>query len=350
MALRFNPAPGWPPAPEGWTPPPGWQPDPSWPPAPQGWALWVDDAAPAGYGAPAAASAPAAPSAPSAPDGFAPPPPAGAQAAPDGFAPAPPAAAPATPAFGAPAVQPPAGAGAPPSFGQATYASPGGSAPAPLGSPSLGTPGAGQPGLVVPGSSKSGMGVWIAFVVVLLLAVGGYFVWQGLSKDDDKTPSTAPTAQPTTPSVAPTDAPAPTDTPTVPEPTDLPTDVATDEPTDTPTLPGLPGDLGDCMAFSEAIGGWSIALFEPDVKGYLAKVDVALPKLEATAPPAGLEDEWATYVAGVRTITEHMRSADPSASPITVMTEFLVGDGRSMAEDFNEAGEAVTTAIEKSCM
>lgn len=46
MAARFNPAPGWPAAPEGWTPQPGWKPDPRWPPAPPGWQLWVDDATP----------------------------------------------------------------------------------------------------------------------------------------------------------------------------------------------------------------------------------------------------------------------------------------------------------------
>lgn len=43
MGLRFNPPPGWPPVPEGFTPEPGWQPDPSWPPAPPGWQLWVND-------------------------------------------------------------------------------------------------------------------------------------------------------------------------------------------------------------------------------------------------------------------------------------------------------------------
>jgi Domain of unknown function (DUF4190) len=46
LALRFNPAPGWPPPPPGFVPPPHWQPDPSWPPAPPGWQLWVDDGAP----------------------------------------------------------------------------------------------------------------------------------------------------------------------------------------------------------------------------------------------------------------------------------------------------------------
>ena len=45
--MRYNPPPGWPAAPEGWQPPPGWAPDPSWPPAPEGWQLWVADDAPA---------------------------------------------------------------------------------------------------------------------------------------------------------------------------------------------------------------------------------------------------------------------------------------------------------------
>lgn len=45
--MRFNPPPTWPPAPPGWTPPPGWQPDPSWPPLPPGWPLWLDETKPA---------------------------------------------------------------------------------------------------------------------------------------------------------------------------------------------------------------------------------------------------------------------------------------------------------------
>ncbi len=40
MTTRFTPPPGWPPVPEGWTPPPAWKPDPSWPPAPAGWDFW----------------------------------------------------------------------------------------------------------------------------------------------------------------------------------------------------------------------------------------------------------------------------------------------------------------------
>lgn len=43
MTQTFNPAPGWPPAPEGFVPGPGWRPDPSWPPAPAGWRFWVED-------------------------------------------------------------------------------------------------------------------------------------------------------------------------------------------------------------------------------------------------------------------------------------------------------------------
>jgi hypothetical protein len=46
LGRRFNPAPGWPPPPPGFVPPPHWQPDPAWPPAPPGWQLWVDDSAP----------------------------------------------------------------------------------------------------------------------------------------------------------------------------------------------------------------------------------------------------------------------------------------------------------------
>ena len=46
----FNPPPGWPKPPDGWTPPSNWKPDPSWPPPPPGWDLWIssnpeDDAA-----------------------------------------------------------------------------------------------------------------------------------------------------------------------------------------------------------------------------------------------------------------------------------------------------------------
>lgn len=37
----FNPPPGWPKPPDGWTPPKGWTPDPSWPEPPPGWQLWV---------------------------------------------------------------------------------------------------------------------------------------------------------------------------------------------------------------------------------------------------------------------------------------------------------------------
>ncbi|WP_369046045.1 DUF4041 domain-containing protein [Sinomonas sp. P10A9] len=41
--LRFNPAPGWPPARAGWTPPAGWKPPSSWPAPPPGWQLWVPE-------------------------------------------------------------------------------------------------------------------------------------------------------------------------------------------------------------------------------------------------------------------------------------------------------------------
>jgi hypothetical protein len=37
----FNPPPGWPPAPAGWTPPPDWTPPSQWPAPPPGWQLWI---------------------------------------------------------------------------------------------------------------------------------------------------------------------------------------------------------------------------------------------------------------------------------------------------------------------
>ena len=42
-ALVFNPPPGWPKPPKGWTPPKGWKPDPAWPAPPPGWQLWIPD-------------------------------------------------------------------------------------------------------------------------------------------------------------------------------------------------------------------------------------------------------------------------------------------------------------------
>lgn len=50
MAKRFRTPPGWPAAPEDWTPPPGWEPDPSWPSAPAGWEFWEETEPRAGAG------------------------------------------------------------------------------------------------------------------------------------------------------------------------------------------------------------------------------------------------------------------------------------------------------------
>lgn len=38
---RFNPAPGWPAPPEGWSPPADWTPPADWPEAPEGWNFWL---------------------------------------------------------------------------------------------------------------------------------------------------------------------------------------------------------------------------------------------------------------------------------------------------------------------
>ena len=49
--LVFNPPPGWPKPPKGWSPPKGWTPDPAWPAPPPGWQLWIPDSTPAADGA-----------------------------------------------------------------------------------------------------------------------------------------------------------------------------------------------------------------------------------------------------------------------------------------------------------
>jgi hypothetical protein len=38
---EFNPAPGWPASPQGWSPPPEWRPDPTWPSPPESWEWWT---------------------------------------------------------------------------------------------------------------------------------------------------------------------------------------------------------------------------------------------------------------------------------------------------------------------
>lgn len=38
---RYNPPPGWPPMPAGWSPPPGWTKPADWPEPPPGWQFWT---------------------------------------------------------------------------------------------------------------------------------------------------------------------------------------------------------------------------------------------------------------------------------------------------------------------
>ncbi|WKE70855.1 hypothetical protein QHG49_18350 [Streptomyces sp. WP-1] len=60
-AYRFNPPPGWPVPPVGWTPPADWRPDPAWPAAPEGWQLWVPEGGGPETGALAVGAAPVVP-------------------------------------------------------------------------------------------------------------------------------------------------------------------------------------------------------------------------------------------------------------------------------------------------
>ena len=53
----FNPPPGWPKPPKGWTPPNGWKPDSSWPAPPADWQFWIPDATVVGDGLSSSSSA-----------------------------------------------------------------------------------------------------------------------------------------------------------------------------------------------------------------------------------------------------------------------------------------------------
>lgn len=60
-AVVFNPPPGWPKPPKGWTPPNGWKPDSAWPAPPPDWQFWIPDATLAGDGLSSISSAISAP-------------------------------------------------------------------------------------------------------------------------------------------------------------------------------------------------------------------------------------------------------------------------------------------------
>ena len=60
-AVVFNPPPGWPKPPKGWTPPNGWKPDSAWPAPPPDWQFWIPDATVAADGLSSSSSARSAP-------------------------------------------------------------------------------------------------------------------------------------------------------------------------------------------------------------------------------------------------------------------------------------------------
>lgn len=312
MTARFNPAPGWPVPPEGWTPPAGWAPDPSWPAAPEGWQFWLDDAADA-----PAADAPAA--------------------APDEQ---PTAVLPSAPT--APSATEP-----PPSLPAAAYATPGslGGAAVAGAAASSDVPATGvAPALVVPASGRGGTGAWIAVAVVILLAVGGFFLWKGLSGDDEPAPGAAPTSTPTSTApteAAPTEAAPTTSTDAVVPPTDT-------SPTDEAPTPGGDADPAFCSAVMEpfmAVGGAILATTTAD---YVAAAEPALATLRDTAPPAELASAWAEWLAGNDAILEHMRAQDPSAEPFMTLIAFTMpgGGGADLEPGFSTASSDINRYLE----
>lgn len=254
MAARFNPAPGWPPIPDGWTPPPGWAPDPNWPPAPPGWQFWVDDVAPAAT---------------------APPPPTADSGSPTGQTPA--------------------------SVPYAEYAHQG-------GTQQLYPQGQG----VEPG--KKNHLVWIipvAVVVVLGLVFGGLAIAGVLSSDEDG--KVAATASPT-PSDEPV-SPEPTEPGVEPSP-DVTTD-GLDGLDGLEGLEGLEELLGGEKSDDPAVPAFcqSFLALDDDMPETAEGFEEYLRGIERLTPPDELAGDWGYVVGMFRESADRAKALDGTETP-----------------------------------
>lgn len=315
MAARFNTPPGWPPAPEGWTPPPGWAPDPSWPPAPEGWQFWVEDAA--------AGSEPTAPTVPTAP------------------------AAQDTTVL---PVQGQAPGQMPGSVPYAEYSH--------AGSTQDLYPQSG-------GDNKKNKLVWIipvAVVAVLGLVFGGLAI-AGVFKSDDKAEASsspqevASPPEGTEPSVEPSDGGEPA--PSLDDPDASGTDddfggldglegldgfegaegfegledlLAGNKSTD----PATPGFCEDYLAMESSAGD----------TGSVEDMRAELERMETLTPPAEIADDWTSFVTFLREAVDMAANSDPSSTP---EMEELLGDwyassgGQEAFESLGRVGVFIAT-------
>ncbi|MGO1318000.1 MAG: hypothetical protein ACTMIR_13325 [Cellulomonadaceae bacterium] len=296
MTARFNPAPGWPPTPQGWTPPPGWQPDPSWPAAPAGWQFWVEDA-PAVPGVPA-------PSAPSAEQ--------------TQFLPQQP------PAPSAPSAE--QTQFLPPTVAPAQYASysggPQGQQPYP-GAPVVGGPGP-------QGPRKKSPLVWILPVAALLIigiVIGILFLTGVLGGGDESDGGDA----------SPTSSPTATATPTE-EPTDEPTPTPTDEPTQTPTEEPTNGGGSDaettafCTAHT-ALAPKTLEMFTAETVGDLQPVVSSVyDEMVTMQAPDDIADAWEYNVNYIKGLADYLLGVDPATPGFEAQANYMTDSGIDVDE------------------
>lgn len=329
MAARFNPAPGWPPIPEGWTPPPGWTPDPNWPPAPAGWQFWVEDA-------PVAPPAPAPVPAPG-PD-------ATQQLPTDATA-----VYPATPPTPSSPQQGTDGA-VPPSVPYAEYAHQHGGAQQlyPQGDN-------GQD------PKKKNHLVWIipvALLVVLGLVFAGLAIAGVFSSDDGEVTDASSTPAPTAP-----ESVEPSQDPTEPSP-DPTTDDFGEGPDDLGDLEGLDGlegmegleGLEDLFsgtkstdpavpAFCESF----MALEALGATGGEENYDAAAQAVEEITPPTEIAADWPALVDLFRGMAELSKTLDGTESAEDLDAYFGLGSDLYADEDAMMSVMKITGFIETNC-
>ena len=309
MAYRFNPAPGWPQAPEGWVPPQGWVPEPSWPQAPAGWDFWIE--------------------------------------VPDGAPAAPTAALPVAPQHPAPA--------APPAQHQAPYQTPQPAAPyqqAPASVPyaqyqhvpvSSGSELGSQPGLVTPARRTNPL-VWV-LPLVLILVGGIVYAIVALGADDDvkTTKVTAPTA-----SVTPTPTPSPTPSLTPAPSTDAATTPPPVAPTDVPAQDDAAVVQAFCPAAMSLYTGFGQATATATVALFIAIFAPAVAAMPQAAPPATVAEAWTFKHDNDAAMIAALKTGDQAAKPLEAYMAYQVE--RAIAgDDFVEHETALTDLVSERC-
>lgn len=288
MSARFNPAPGWPVPPEGWTPPEGWEPDPSWPAPPEGWQFWVEDSLEGGAAASDSATTvmPAVPTAAGAPQGEV----------------------------------PPAAPGSVPPAQYATH----------------------EQWNNEPEGKKNNL-LWIIPValIVLIGLVFGALALAGVFGDDDDAPqATTRTATPT-PSAEPTEPESPAAESPTPEPT---TDPTTEAPADSPD----PLAAAFCDG-QMAVASDNLQAISAETAGeYVQHMGVVYETMQTMQAPAEIADAWAFNMEYTRDSLEYIGDLDPATGNQEAQAEFFTASGVTQ-EELMETASAMQSFLVANC-